>query len=697
MVRSVTPFTNRLALESSPYLLQHAHHPVSWYPWGDEAFADARRLDRPVFLSIGYSTCHWCHVMAEESFANEQVAAVLNAGFIPIKVDREERPDVDAVYMRAAQQIAGAGGWPLSVWLTPEREPFFAGTYFPPSSGRRGGQPGFVELLTELGRLYREDPTRVAEAARALVLALRAADEISGGDGVLAVRPPPAILIAKAVEQCRQSFDHAHGGLLVRQKFPSQVPLRLLLRHHQRGPDDDGQALPMAVQTLRAMATGGLYDHLTGGFHRYATDPAWRIPHFEKMLYDNAQLVVAYAEAWQVTKRPDFARVVRETCDELLATFASPEGGFYCATDADSEGEEGKYFVWTEDEIRAGLGPGEDTDLFLRHYGLDAGRNFHLGNVLWQPAPDEEVTRRLAPARAKLAQVRGRRIPPLRDEKILAGWNGLAIGAFAVAGRILDEPRYLRAAAAAADFVTRGMRDPTSGRLARSYRDGRLGAPGFLDDHAFLASGLLDLFESTGEARWFAEARRLCEEVEARFADPEAGGWFLTSGEHEPLLTRERPLVDGAEPAGSGVALLDAARLAVYTGEARWREICERGLAGYGPLLTEHPLAVSHALLAYDFAAGPVREIVLALPAAGTEADLGFRRVLRESFIPRMALVIGRPGAPEWRALAEVMPFVRDKIAVDGRPTAYVCAHGRCELPTTDPEQLARQLAGGGT
>jgi uncharacterized protein YyaL (SSP411 family) len=685
-------FTNRLALESSPYLLQHAHNPVSWYPWGDEAFADARRLDRPVFLSVGYSTCHWCHVMEEESFEDEEVAAVLNAGFVPIKVDREERPDVDAVYMRAAQQIAGAGGWPLSVWLTPEREPFFAGTYFPPYSGRRGGQTGFVEILLELGRLYREERARVGEAARTLVLALRADEESRAAAGDMAAGPSAAALLAKAVEQCDRAFDRAHGGLRVRQKFPSQVPLRLLLRHHHRGADD-GRALAMATRTLEAMATGGLYDHLTGGFHRYATDPQWLIPHFEKMLYDNAQLVVAYAEAWQVTKQPAFARVARETCEELLATFASPDGAFYCATDADSEGEEGKYFVWSEEEIRAVLGPGEETDLFLRHYGFDAGRNFELGNVLWQPSPDEEVTRRLAPARAKLAEVRGRRIAPARDEKILAGWNGLAIGAFAVAGRILDQPRYMRAARAAADFVVGRMREPATGQLARSYREGRLGPPGFLDDHAFLASGLLDLFESTGEARWLAEACRLCEEVEARFADPEAGGWFLTSGEHERLLLRERSLFDGAEPAGSSVALLNAARLAGLTDQDRWRRVCDRALAVYGPLPAEHPLAVSHALLAYDFVAGPVREVVLALPDAADEAGLAFRRVLRETFCPRMVLVTGTPGSAEWQAIEKQVPLARGKVAVGGRPTAYVCAQGRCELPATDPEVFARQLA----
>src|ERR1017187_9757291 len=430
-------YTNRRALESSPYLLQHAHNPVNWYAWGDEAFAEARRLGRPVFLSIGYSTCHWCHVMEEESFEDETIAGFLNAHYVAIKVDREERPDVDAVYMRAAQDLTGSGGWPLSVWLTAEREPFFVGTYFPPYAGRRGAGHGFIDLLTELARLFDEDPKRVYEAARALTGAVRAEMEGNAGraDGMASPTRPDVALIAAAVDQCAHAFDDENGGLRVAQKFPSHVPNRLLLRHHQR--TGDAHALHMAVHTLEHMAAGGIYDHLVGGFHRYATDPRWLVPHFEKMLYDNALLVVAYAEAWQVTKRQTFARVVRETCDELLATFTSPDGGFYSATDADSDGVEGKYFVWSEDEIRAVLGASEDTELFLQHYGVTRHGNFEGGSILHQAQPDEGITQALAPARAKLADVRKRRVPPLRDEKILAAWNGLAISAFAVAGLAL--------------------------------------------------------------------------------------------------------------------------------------------------------------------------------------------------------------------------------------------------------------------
>jgi len=685
-------FVNRLALASSPYLRQHAHNPVNWYAWGDEAFAEARRSGRPVFLSIGYSTCHWCHVMEEESFEDETIAAFLNAHYVAIKVDREERPDVDAVYMRAAQQLGGAGGWPLSVWLTGEREPFFAGTYFPPYAGMRGAEAGFLDLLTELLHLFHEDAGRVQQAARSLARAVRVAAAGEGRAGDLPTEGSDLDFVAAAVAECRHGFDERHGGLRLRQKFPSQVPVRLLLRHHQRTGDE--QVLHMALRTLERMAAGGIYDHLAGGFHRYATDPAWRVPHFEKMLYDNALLIVAYTEAWQASKRPAFARVVRETCDELLATFAAPAGGFYSATDADSEGEEGKYFMWSEEEIRALLGPGEETERFLRHYGVTAAGNAEPGNVLYQAEPDEEITARLLPARRRLAQARSLRVPPLRDEKILAAWNGLAISAFAVAGRVFAEPRYLDAARRAADFVLAHMRAPGTGRLARSFCAGHLGAPAFLADHACVAAGLLDLFESTHAAHWFGEALRLCDEVEARFADPEAGGWFMVGEEQEHVLGRERPGFDGAEPAGSSVALMNAARLASYTDDERWRRVAERARAALRPLLAEHPLAMTEALLAVDFLAGPVREIVIAHPEDDPGAAEPFAQALRDTFCPRKVLVSGAPDTPEWRALAGRIPLLRDQITRAGHTTAYVCRQGRCDLPTTDPEQFARQISG---
>ena len=666
---------------------------MNWYPWGPEAFATAEREQRPIFLSIGYSTCHWCHVMEAESFVDEAIAAFLNQHYVAIKVDREERPDIDAVYMRAASALGGGGGWPLSVWLTPEREPFFAGTYFPPHAGWRGGGAGLLEILTQLLAIYRNELPRVRGVGRRaseVVRASLAASAAALPSGPTAIEHEGPALVGAAVAACGDAFDERHGGLRAPHKFPSHLPIRLLLRHHQR--TGDAQALHMAVRTLEAMAAGGIYDQLAGGFHRYATDPAWRLPHFEKMLYDNALLVVAYAEAWQVTRQPVFARVAAETCDELLATFAAPAGGFYSATDADSEGEEGKYFAWTEAEIRAVLGAGAEYGNFLRYFGVSADHELPAGSVLYEASPDEATRQGLASSRAKLLAARRRRVPPLRDEKILAAWNGLVVSAFALAGRVLAQPRYLDAAARAADFVLRELRDPETGGLARSHCAGRRGGPGFLDDHAFVTAGLLDLFESTGEPRWFDEACTLAEATERHFADSEGGGWFLTGPEHERLLAREKPAHDGAEPAGSSVALMNAARLAVLTDSERWRKVVVRALAWLWPRLAADPLSLAEALLAVDFWAGPVREVVVA-GVEGAPAN-GFASVLRDTFCPRKVVIAGAPGSDAWRQLLEHIPLLRDKTTRAGRPVAYVCTAGSCRTPTHEAEAFRRQLVG---
>ena len=541
-------FINRLALETSPYLLQHAHNPVNWFPWGDEAFAEARRLGRPVFLSIGYSTCHWCHVMEAESFEDEAIARFLNLHYIAIKVDREERPDLDAVYMSAVQQLTGGGGWPMSVWLNAAREPFFGGTYFPPRDGGRGARRGFLSLLGALSDTFQRDPDRVSQASTALVQAIR--EDMQGaahGGAIDAIGLPTSEVIDAAIDHFKHSFDPLHGGLRHAPKFPSHIPVRLLLRYHHRRAD--AEALHMATFTLEKMAAGGLYDQLGGGFHRYSTDAQWLVPHFEKMLYDNALLVVAYAEAFQVTGRADFARVVRETCDYVLREMTDAAGGFYSATDADSEGEEGRFFVWTEDEIRrelSALGNGETSERFLAHYDVRPGGNWQGHTILNVPRPDEATWSVLAGARARLYEVRARRVPPLRDEKILAAWNGLMISGLAVAGRVLDEPRYISAAARAADFVLTHLRG-ADGELRRSFKDGQARHAAFLDDHAFLAAGLIDLYEATFDVRYLGEALALAETSERLFADP-AGAWFMSSQNHETLIAREKPAYDGAEP-----------------------------------------------------------------------------------------------------------------------------------------------------
>ena len=705
LVGRAPKYTNRLILETSPYLLQHAHNPVDWRPWGDEAFAEAKRLHRPVFLSVGYSTCHWCHVMEGESFEDEEIARFMNEHYVCIKVDREERPDVDAIYMSAVQALTSSGGWPMSVWLTPSREPFFGGTYFPPRDGARGAQHGFLTILRELADTYAKDGERVTRAAHALVEAVRKDMEPGGAAGAR----PSAAVIGQTVDYFKRAFDGVEGGVRRAPKFPSNVPIRLLLRYHRRVGDAD--ALHMATLTLEKMAGGGMYDQLGGGFHRYSTDARWLVPHFEKMLYDNALLAVAYAEAAQVTGRADFARVTRETLDYVLREMTSPDGAFYSATDADSEGEEGKFFVWSQKELEDVLGdraeagsarrseregsgdPASVPDLatrFLRYYGVTASGNFEGANILNAAHPDEAEWAALAPARAKLYAVRARRVPPLRDEKILAAWNGLMISGFAVAGRILGEPRYVAAAARAADFVLARLR--ASGRLARSFKDGRAGPPGFLDDYAFVTAGLLDLYEASFERRFLEAAATLARDTERLFADEAHGGWFMTAADHEVLLAREKPTYDGAEPSGTSVAMANALRLAAFTGDDHWRAIADRAFAAVSAVITNRPMAMTEALLALDWASDRPREVAIVWPrAGGATAAAPLLAVLRRTFLPNVVRAV--VADDEVAALAQVAPFVEGKVATDGRPTAYVCEHGACQLPTHDADAFAAQLA----
>jgi uncharacterized protein YyaL (SSP411 family) len=674
-------YTNRLALERSPYLLQHAHNPVAWYPWGDEAFDVARRTGRPVFLSVGYSTCHWCHVMERESFEDVEIAEVLNSRYVPIKVDREERPDVDGVYMTAVQLLTGGGGWPMSVWLTPDREPFFGGTYFPPRDGARGAGRGFLGILEELADLWARDPGRVKAATGSLTDAVRAALSPSGPP---AAASPGAGPIVAAVAQVSQLFDDRHGGLRRAPKFPSNLPARLLLRHHRR--TGDARSLHMAAFTLERMAAGGIHDQLAGGFHRYSTDAAWLVPHFEKMLYDNALLAVAYAEAWQATGREDLARVARQTLSYLVAEMTSPEGGLYSATDADSEGEEGRFFTWEARELRDVLGP--DAEAFMAFHGATDEGNFEGRNILWVPRPDEAEWTRLAPARARLREVRARRVPPLRDEKVLAGWNGLALSALAFGGRVLGEPRFVAAAERAAEFVLGRMMK--AGRLQRSWKDGEAGVPAYLEDHAFVAQGLLDLFEATFAPPWLAAAVDLSERLEALFGDREGGGWFSTADDHERLLVREKPTHDGAEPSGASVAALNALRLESFTTDARWRDRAERALRHYRGTLEAQPLALSELLLALDAATDVPREVVLVWPR-DAPAPEGFLSVMRRTFLPNRALV-GAAQGPALDRVAAVAAIAAGKQEVSGQATAYVCEHGACHLPAIAPEKLASQL-----
>ncbi|HSM93148.1 MAG TPA: thioredoxin domain-containing protein [Anaeromyxobacteraceae bacterium] len=673
---------NRLARESSPYLQQHAHNPVDWYPWGDEAFDVARRTGRPVFLSVGYSSCHWCHVMAEESFEDPEIAAVLNERFVAIKVDREERPDVDAIYMAATQALTGAGGWPMSVWLDHDRRPFLAGTYFPPRDGERGALRGFLSVLRDVAEAWEKTPGRVESVALRLADAVRLA--LGSGAG-RAEHSPGAEVLEAAFRAAADAFDARHGGLVGAPKFPSSFPIRALLRYQRRKREP--RALEMAVRTLEAMAAGGIHDQLGGGFHRYSTDERWLVPHFEKMLYDNALLAVAYAEAWQVTRRRDLARVVRTTLDYLLRELEAPDGGFYSATDADSEGEEGRYFVWTPDEIRRVLGAGAAR--FEAFYGVTEAGNFQDENVLHVPRPDEAEWEALAGDRARLLAARARRAAPRRDEKRIAAWNGLALSALAVGGRVLGEPRWIEAAERTARFVLSALQ--RDGRLLRAFTAGR-GSPvgGFLSDHAFVAQGLLDLYEATFEPRWLEAAIRIAEATEALFADREGGGWFVTAADGEPLLAREKPTRDGAEPSGASVAALNALRLAAFTVDERWRRIADGALRAHAHTLTTFPAALPEMLLAVDFSTDAVREVVVVWPE-GEAAPEPFLKVLRETFLPSRALA-GAPEGPALGALGALALFAREKRAAGGRTTAYVCEQGVCRLPAIDPEKLRAQV-----
>ncbi len=688
-------FTNRLALEASPYLRQHAHNPVDWYPWGDEAFEAARRLGRPVLLSVGYATCHWCHVMEEESFEDLEIARFINENYIAIKVDREERPDVDAVYMAAVYAITGRGGWPMTVWLSPDRRPFYGGTYFPARDGDRGGRPGFLTLLQRMAAVYRSQPERIAEAAAELAGRLEA--DLSPA---LRSAPVGAEQLRELARRYKDRYDPVNGGLSGAPKFPSSLPIRFLLRASRRS--GDGELLEMATHTLRRMAAGGIYDQVGGGFHRYATDARWLVPHFEKMLYDNALLAVAYTEAWQLTGDGDFQRVAREILRYAERDMRSPEGGFYSATDADSpvpgtgEREEGYFFTWTPEELRAALPPGW-AEAVIAWYAVRPGGNFEGRSILNTPRPLGEVARELgrpegelegllAEARERLYAARSERPPPLRDDKVITAWNGLMISAYARASLAFGDASYAAVAARAADFVLSALR--TGGRLHRAWRGGAVRGAAVIEDYAFLIAGLIDLFEATGERRWLEEAIAL-DEVVQRYYEDAAGGWFRTASDGEALLAREKPDRDGAEPSGASVQVLSLYRLAELTGREAYRERADRALSTYGERAAQG--AMSELLLAADWSLDTPREIVLITPSSRAEAE-PFLRVLRE-VNPRSRVLVVSP-EPEVAALARTVPLVEDKVARGGLATAYVCERGRCELPTTDPERFRVQLAG---
>jgi uncharacterized protein YyaL (SSP411 family) len=675
---------NRLAGEASPYLLQHAYNPVDWYPWGREAFERARREDKPVLVSIGYAACHWCHVMERESFEDADTAALMNEHFVSIKVDREERPDVDAIYMDAVQAMTGRGGWPLTAFLTPEGKPFYAGTYYPNED--RHGIPSFSRILTAVAGTWRERRDEVETQGQRLV------DAISRPALGESSEPLTDAVLADAFTSLRRAFDVRWGGFGGAPKFPQPMTLEFLLRAHLRGRPE---ALDMLTTTLDRMAAGGVYDQIGGGFHRYAVDERWQVPHFEKMLYDNAQLLRLYTRAWQVTRRTTYQRVALETGEYLLREMRQPEGGFSSSQDADTDGIEGATYVWTYDDLTALVGRGVATA-----FGAVPGGNWDGGtNVLWRPHPVEAVAAELAldddrlraevdDARGRLFEERERRPRPATDDKVVAGWNGLTIAALAEAGRAFDNEAFVSGAVDAGDFVLRALRD-ADGRLLRSWRAGRPGPHGFADDHALLADGLVTLFETTFDVRWFAAARALCDELLRSFLDHDAGGFYQTSEDAEPLVVRPKELFDNAVPSGNSAAADVLLKMSRLTGEDAYEEAAASALRVVRDAMARAPTGFGLALCALDAYLSPSLEVAIVGDPESSATHALVREVTVERFMPNHVLAVA---APDDADAPDVVPLLAGRHQLDGSPTAYVCERFACNLPVTEPVELAAQL-----
>jgi uncharacterized protein len=681
---------NRLAGETSPYLLQHAHNPVDWYPWGPEALEQARKEDRPIFLSIGYSACHWCHVMERESFENEDIARMMNDHFINIKVDREERPDLDQIYMNAVQAMTGHGGWPMSVFLTPTLEPFFGGTYFPPVDSR--GMAGFPRVLLSVHRAWEERRDEITSGAAEMTRQLRAMGEV--GRGVAGPLEPR--LLDQAGRVLISSFDSRNGGFGQAPKFPHPMDLKVLLRHHAR--TGDSQALHAVTFTLDKMARGGIYDHLGGGFARYSTDDRWLVPHFEKMLYDNALLASVYVEAFQATGDQGFAQVARETLDYVLRRMTGPEGAFYSTEDADSEGEEGKYYVWTLPEVQEILGKHSKT--FCHVYDVTEAGNWEGRNILNLPRPISQAAgllgrdeaglkAELAAAREKLLAVRDRRVPPGKDTKALVSWNGLMIAALAVAGRALKSPRYLEAAARSAGFILDRMRGE-DGRLLHTCKDGQAKLNAYLDDYANLIDGLTRLYESTGEPRWIDSALDLARVMIDEFADKEQKGFYFTGKSHEVLIARTKDLFDNATPSGNGMAATALLRLAALTGRDDLRAVGLGVLEAVRGVIENAPTAAGQSLIALDLALSPPQQIVTIAGKERQELESALDTIYSGFFLPHA--VIAPATTEQAIALAGQMPVLADRTARHNRTTTYICENFACREPVVGVEELIAAL-----
>src|SRR5579883_1126644 len=675
---------NRLAHEKSPYLLQHAHNPVDWYPWGKEAFSKARRENKPIFLSIGYSTCHWCHVMERESFEKEESAKILNAYYVSIKVDREERPDVDAVYMTALQAMTGSGGWPMSLFLTPDLQPFFAGTYFPPIPAH--GRPSFTQLLDRVRELWNDNRDALIESGEHIVEALKASDKSTAEPNSLS-----DATLRDSIEKCyryfEQAFDREEGGFGPAPKFPRPVQFDFLFQYYAAFPLPDTKPI-MPLRTLEKMAAGGIHDHLGGGFHRYSVDRYWRVSHFEKMLYDQAQLVHSYLDAWQLTHNKEFANTVENICEYVRRDLMHDEGAFFCAEDADSDGEEGKFYVWTYQEIEDLLG--ENAPVFSRYYGITKEGNFeygknvlHISSTMAETADEfhisiEQLPDILAEGRSRLLHARNIRVRPSLDDKVLTSWNGLMIGAMARAADLLRKPQYLDDAWNAGEFIWKRLRP--EGRLLHRWRDGEARFDASLDDYAFLIQGYLDLYEASFEAQWLRRAIELQAEQDSVLYDTEYGGYF-DAREASDLILRSKNEYDGAEPSGNSVSVRNLYRLAVFAEEEGFRKKVDEVLAYFLRRIRNHPFAMPAMMAA---ALCKLKGMAQAVFAGGDIREL--KHIVNATYQPWLAKLHSRSAVGE---------FARSLHTEDSLPTVFICRNFVCELPINDPAELKRVLTQG--
>lgn len=674
---------NRLANENSPYLLQHAENPVDWYPWGEEALEKARREEKPIFLSIGYAACHWCHVMAHESFEDPETALLMNENFVNIKVDREERPDLDGIYMNAVVAIAGQGGWPMSVFLTPEGKPFYGGTYFPPV--RRYNMPSFQEVLLSVLDAWQKRRNDVLKSGEQIAEHLQQEMQLGTGEKI------DENNLQQAAEELAQGYDWKYGGWGKAPKFPQPMAIEFLLRKATRG---DKFAQDIALHALHAMAKGGMYDVVGGGFARYSTDDLWLVPHFEKMLYDNAQLSSVYLYAYLLTGEAGFMHVCEDTLNFVSREMTGPQGGFYSSLDADSEGEEGKYYVWTPEEVRQAITNPDDQEIFFAAYDIKEEGNFEGSNVLQRTQDDQalsesfsipidEVPDKLNSLHSLLLVSREERIRPGTDDKVLTSWNGLMLRAFAEAARYLNRWDYLRIAEANASFITTAMY--TNGRLLRSWRDGKAQHKAYLEDYAALILGLLSLYQADHDPRWFSVAENLGSEMNELFAHEE-WGFYDTGKDHETLFTRPRDTQDNATPSGNSLAAMALLQLSAYTGNGEWRERAERMLGRMQSPAKRYPTAFGNWLSAMDFAIGPVLEVAMVSPGEAGQLD-EMLRVIWSEYRPRLVTAASTYPPPKGSP-----PLLQDRPMKDGKPTAYVCENFTCQMPANTTEEMAEQI-----